>query len=329
MKRFSTIVTFGASLFAVTMFSSASSAKETLKLLYPWTSVMINSGIVDSIAENIKKFSDGELEAKIFDRSVVPTFKQMQPVAAGAFDINYTSPAFHTGATSVGILGNTFKVDPALVRSSGVFDLIDKHYQKTVGVKLLGYALTPGYQIILKKPVGPDGGLAGLKIRGNPGYAPMITGLGGTVVTLTAAEIYTGLQKNLIDGAAWVLHSLTSRKFYEVVKYMARPTFGSSTQVLVMNMAKYNKLSPKMKDAMAKVGMAFELAANKIVSDEVDKNTKGMLDKGVKFTQFGPKYSGRIEEIYATGIWQKAIDKHGAEAQAIVDLAKEKGLVLK
>lgn len=320
----------GALAAAMSFASVSASAKDTLKFLYPWSKVQeANWKIVQAVAEDIKKLSGGEMDVKIFNRTVVPPFKQLQPISAGAFDLHYTSTGYHSGVTSIGQLGDTLKKDPKLRRGSGAFDLVDKHYQRTQNIKVLGWAGTPGFQILLKEPIGPDGGLKGRKIRGNPAYLPLITALGGTMVTLTAPQIYTSLQKNLIDGTAWVQHSQMQRKFYEVVKYMARPTFGTSTQVLVMNLTRFNKLSKKMKDVMIQAGKDFEVSADSIVSSYVGDDLKGMESKGVKITKYGPKYYDHIQQIYNEGVWKRIIKKHGAEAEAIIKLAKAKGLVLK
>lgn len=319
---------FGVAM-AAAMNPAPAAAQETLKFLWPWTKVnKANYDIVQSVINDIQKNSKGNLKVMAFNRTVVPPFKQLQPVSAGAFDLHYTSTGYHAGATSMGQLGDTLQKDPKQRRGSGLFDLLDKHYQKSQNLKLLGWAGTPGYHILLKRPIGPDGGLKGLKIRGNPAYKPLIDALGGTMITLPAPQIYTSMQKNLIDGASWVQHSMIQRKFYEIAKYMARPTFGTSTQVLLMNLARYNKLSPEMQKVMQEAGKNFEINADKIVSADADVNLKGMIAKGVKITKYGPKYHDRIEQIYREGVWKRIAEKHGAEAEAMIKLIKEKKVFL-
>ncbi len=303
-------------------------AADTIKFLYPWDKTnKANWEVVQEIGKLIKQKSGGQLDVKIFNRTVVPPFKQLQPVSAGAFDLHYTSTAYHAGATAIGQLGDTINPSGEKRRSSGLFDLVDKHYQKTQNLKVLGWAGSPGYHILLKNPVGADGGLKGLKLRGNPAYEPIISALGGTTVTLPPTQIYTSLQKNLIDGTAWVQHSMVERKFHEVVKYMARPRFGVSTNLLVMNLARFNKLDPKMQNVMLEIGKDFELIAPKYPRENAVFNEAEMLKKGVKLTKFGDQYAGKINALYNEGVWKRIIKQHGAEAEAIIKLAKEKGMV--
>ena len=311
------------------MFAAPVSAAETIKFLWPWSKVnQANYDIVQSVIKDIESNSKGTLKVNAYNRTVVPPFKQLQPVSAGAFDMHYTSTGYHSGATAMGQLGDTMKKDPKLRRSSGLFAMLDKHYQKAQNLKLLGWAGTPGYHILLKKPIGPSGDLKGLKIRGNPAYKPLIDALGGTMITLPAPQIYTSMQKNLIDGASWVQHSMMQRKFYEIAKYMARPIFGTSTQVLLFNLTRWNKLSAADKKTLEQAGMNFEKNADDIVSADAKVNLKGMLDKGVKTTKYGPKYHDRIQQIYNEGVWKQIAKKHGKEADDMITIIKSSGVAL-
>lgn len=199
LQRYSLVrnATLAASACAMMALAAGPvSGAESIKFLWPWTKVnKANWDIVQSVIKDIEKLSSGNIKVQAFNRTVVPPFKQLQPISAGAFDLHYTSTGYHAGATSMGQLGDTLKKDPKLRRSSGLFDLLDKHYQKTQNIKLLGWAGTPGYHILLKNPIGPSGDLKGLKIRGNPAYKPLIDALGGTMITLPAPQIYTSMQK--------------------------------------------------------------------------------------------------------------------------------------
>ena len=312
--------------FGLTAGAGAARAEE-LKLLMPWTQDNErNWQTVEVLGKRLEELSAGRLTLKVYDSTVVPSLKQLQPVSAGAFDLNYTSPGYHADATSIGSLGDTVNPDPEKRRSSGLFDTIDRYYQSTQNVKVLCWAGKEGYQFLLKHPVGADGGLAGLKIRGNPAYAPIIAALGGTNVTLPASEIYPSLQKGLIDGSAWTQSSLVSSRYYEVVGYMARPTFGTSTLMLLMNLDKFESLSPEDQAVMVELGQELDGISQAISQPIIDKDTAGMLDKGVQFSSFSPAYADRINQIFNEGVWERTIAQEGAVASKIIDEIKAAGM---
>lgn len=313
---------------ALAVIGSAGAANaETLKFLIPWTSANeSNAKTADAIMKAVKEASNGRLEFKLFGPAVVPPFQQLQPVSSGAFDVHYTSTAYHAKETGIGQLGDTVIRDPEKRRSSGYWDAVDKHYQTKHNLKIIGNAGSTGYQIILKEPVGPDGGLAGRKIRSNPAYDGIVRALSGTPVLLPPTQIYPALQKGLVDGAAWTVHSIESNKFHEVAKYLARPEFAVSTNLLVVNLDKWKKLSPEDQKALLEVGRKFETIAYEIPAAIQKRDEEFMKKNAGGFTQFGEKYAKQINKIYNEGIWNQIIRQHGDEARAIVDLIKEKNI---
>ena len=89
----------------------------------------------------------------------------------------------------------------------------------------------------------PAGDLSGRKIRGTPSYNNVVSMLGGSSVVLPPGEVYSSLEKGMVDGAAWPAAGVLGMRWYEVAKYMLRPGFGLSTYLFLMNLDTWNKLS--------------------------------------------------------------------------------------
>lgn len=305
----------------------ASAATTQLKFLIPWTSESQGSYEAgETIVKTLAEVSQGRIVAQLYDSTVVPSFRQLQPVSSGAFDLHFTSAGYHTDTTSIGSLGDTVVPNPEKRRGSGLFDMVDEHYRKTQNLKVLGWAGTPGYQFLLKQPVGADGGLKGLKIRGNPAYAPIIEALGGAMVTLAQNEIYAALQKGLIDGTAWPRHSMISFHMDEVVKYIARPAFATSSQLLLMNLDKFEGLAAEDQQAMLELGRRFEVFAREIPARIAAEDEPAMIARGVQYTNFSEDYSNNINRLFNEGVWKRTTAQDGAPAEAIIAAIQQKGL---
>ena len=306
---------------------ATSVSAETLRFLTPWgPSSEGNHKNAELIMRIVEEESGGDLTLEKFDNSVVPPFEQFEPVASGVFDIHYTNPAYHSGATVVGQIAETAVSDPEVRRSSGLWDRIDEAYQKR-GVKLIALGPSTGYQIMVNQPIGEDGGLQGRKIRSNPAYDGVIRELGGAPVQLPVTEIYTALQKGLIDGTAYPAHGLMAAKMNEVVDYMVRPMFGQGSSMLLMNLDKWNSLTPEQQDILLRAGQRFETEAHEQVQEIAARDEADMLEAGVEITELGPEYADRINQIYNEGVWNQAAANGGEEAQALIDFVKENDLV--
>ena len=133
---------------------AAPAQAQSYKLLAGWAANNVNAYWPGAqFAKNLGSVSGGKATVTISGPEAVPPFEQMQPVSAGAFDIIYTHPSYH----SKGLAGvaEIIPFDLDAWRSSGVWDCIDKFYQKTYNVKLLALVAlgTEGYHCYLRAPL--------------------------------------------------------------------------------------------------------------------------------------------------------------------------------
>lgn len=276
--------------------------------------------------ELVKEESKGDLDIRYNGPDTVPTFEQFQPVQSGVFDVLFTHPAYHSGTTSVGLAIDAIAVDPVKRREAGVFDYIDKHYQKR-GMKLISAPSTgtKGFRFYLREPL-KDDALKGRKIRGTVSYHSMIKALGGAPVNMPVSEVYTALQRGTIDGAAWGLTGASDLKFHEVAKYMADPVFGQVGVMIMMNLERWNALKPAQQKAMLEAGRKIELESlahfDKLQAEEY----KTLIGHGVQITKFSDADAKRLEALWSNGVWEVAEQASGDDARGLHNLARKAGM---
>lgn len=276
--------------------------------------------------ENVTKATGGALTFKFNGPETVPVFEQFQPASAGAFDLLFTHPAYHSGTTTVGLATDAIDYDPVKRRESGVWAFVDAHYQKA-GLKLI--ALTPtgskGFQYVLKRPVTAARSFEGMKIRGTVSYHPMIRAMGGAPVVMGGGDVYAALERGIIDGAAWGLTGVADFKWNEVAKYLARPVFGQVSLLIVMNKRAFDALPANQQQALLDEGRKLELATvarfDKLAADEL----KLLKEKGMQETAFAVGDAARLEKLWNDGVWEVATAKN-EDARALQKLALDKGL---
>ncbi len=59
------------------------------------------------------------------------------------------------------------------------------------------------YSLYTKKPITSIDDLKGKRFRTSPVYVPFIKALGAEAVIMPAGEIYTAIERGVIDGVAW------------------------------------------------------------------------------------------------------------------------------
>ncbi len=106
-----------------------------------------------------------------------------------------------------------------------------------------------GYQIILREAVGPDGTLKAARSGARRPTIPLLKALGASPVVLAPTDVYTSLEKGVVDGAAWPSVGVVDMKWSEVAKHYVQPFFGVSTLQLFINTNTFNRLSAEDKSA--------------------------------------------------------------------------------
>jgi TRAP-type C4-dicarboxylate transport system substrate-binding protein len=314
-------------LFAVLALASQSIAAD-MKLLSAYApNFIFNIGATDNFKKNLDQMSGGKIKIKQFGPDVIPTFEQFQPLQSGVFDFNFTHATYHAGTIGVGVAMDATIADPVKRRTSGLFDLLDKEYNK-LGVKLVALPPVAPYHFITKNPLsGQKPSLKGMKMRSNPSLQNTILALGGSPVTLAGGEVYTALQKGVIDGAAWTLVGVKDFKWQEVAGYMVRPVFGSISMMITMNLKKYNSLPPDQKKWIDEAGKKTELDSDAFFKNLIDAEIKFLQGKGMKVTNMNADDAKNVEKYWNEGLFKMAQQTSGASAKVFQDLATKKGML--
>ena len=254
MKRMWTSLLAGAALAVATagVVEAAS-----LKLLTSWNkNNWPTYAVLQQYLDNVKEIGGDTVKISISGPEVVPPFEQLQPAASGVFDMLFTHGIYHAGSKGIALVADTIDIDPLKRREVGIWDFIDKYYQKHNNLKLvtLPAASFSGYHMFLKEPLSPAGDVKGRKIRGTLSYHGVIRALGGSPVVLPGSQIYSALEKGVVDGACWPAAGMLTMKHFEVAKYRVRPTFGSSNVPVLVNLDSWNKLNDKEKGVLLAAG---------------------------------------------------------------------------
>ena len=283
--------------------------------------------IAQRFIREVEANQEADLSIALTGPDVVPPFEQLQPVAAGVFQLLYTHAAYHTNTTGVGAAMDGVKVDPEKTRESGLWDMIDKEYN-ALGLKLI--AIPPlgssGFQYVLKEPIEGSPGLDGRRLRGSPTYTNVTKGLGGTPVLMSSSEVYSAMDRGVIDGAAWGLNGVKDMGWQEVAGYFSKPTFGQTYNFVLMNLNAFNSLTPAQQKALLDEGRQLETEIIPVLDELAIEEWKALEAEGMQATEFAPEDAKRLDALVTDGIWQLGIDKSPEAVTAMRKLAIENNL---
>ena len=327
------LTSFAVAIGAAAVLAIAASeavAGSNLKILRSWPPVIEAVRNIEQYHKQVEEAAAGELKLSQVGPEVVPPFEQLNPVSAGVFDFLFSHGAYHSGSNGLLIGVDALKLDPKKLRESGLFDYISDNYEKRHGLKLL--ALTPtghdGYHMILKSLPDPETGIKGRKIRGTSTYHPLIKKLGGSPVVLSFGQIYTALEKGVVDGYCWPVYGLLATKFYEAgAKYVMRPTLGVSRSFTLVNVRAFNKLPKKLQTILVEEGKKVEYWSIKFFDDFIAKEEKELKGLGVTYHDYPEKFRPHVRKWFNEGVLDLVVKYSKADGQKFVDMARAANMV--
>lgn len=316
-------------LVVATSLALASGAQAAdIRMLSSWDKT--NPAVVvlaDSFAKGVEKATNGSTKFIMSGPETVPPFEQLQPVATGVFQMLFTHAIYHYGTTGLAVGLDAVRGDLEARRKSGMIEAIDKHYQK-LGLKLVAAPIsaTKGYHIVLRAPVGASGDLQGRKVRGTPSYHTVIGMLGASPVVLPGGEVYSALEKGVVDGAAWPASGVLGMRWYEVAKYMLRPSFGVAHYLFLMNLNAWNRLTDAERNILLAEGRKAEETWFKEYDRMVQDEEAALIQRGMQITEMGTEQKTKVQPAWAQAQWDLAEKKSGQEAKDLRELLKRQGL---
>jgi len=317
-----------AAVFALAFLPGAAFGIE-FRVLSSWDQTYpVIPKFLEVFLKNVETASKGDMKFILSGPETVPPFEQLQPVSTGVFQVLLTHGAYHVGQTpylvSVEALGGDLKK----WREADVRAMVDKHYQKW-NLKLVALGQTPersALQIILRQPIAPSGDLKGRKIRGTVTYSGVFSLLGASPVVLPPSEIYTALEKGVVDGAGWPVIGVLDYRWYEVAKYLVRPTFGMLTYPIFFNMTAWNKLTDQQKKILLDEGRKaedlFYPEWNKLANEETAK----LKEHGAQITEVGSDKKDELNKALVDTLFEIGMRSSPKEVGELREFAKAKGL---
>src|SRR3954462_14967755 len=209
--------------------------------------------------EKVNKEGKGVLQLNfIGGPKAIPTFEVGNAVKTGVVDIALSTGAFYTNVMPEADILKLSEVSAAEQRKNGAYTLINKIWQEKANMVYLARVVefTPFHLYLKKKIDKPD--LTGLKIRITPVYRDFFQTLGASVMTTAPGEVYTALERGVIDGYGWPIHALFDLNWQEKTKYRVDPGFYNAEVSLVMNFDKWKALNPAARDFLSKETREYE-----------------------------------------------------------------------
>ena len=267
--------------------------------------------------EKVNKEGKGTLQLNfIGGPKAIPTFEVGKAVQSGVVDIGFSTGAFYTNVMPEADILKLAETSAAEQRKNGGYDLINKIWAEKANMRYLAKVVefTPFHLYLTKKIDKPD--LTGLKIRITPVYREFFQAMNAQVMTTPPGEVYTALERGVIDGYGWPIHALFDLNWQEKTKFRVDPGFYNAEVGLVMNLDKYKGLPAKAREYLDRQALAYE-QQNDFWKTYNQQEAKRQAEAGIQTIHFDAKTSKEYVDKAKEIGWANAIKQSPQYGEAL------------
>lgn len=246
----------GALAAPLVVASRAHAQSVTLKMATSWAGGPLMDIGAKGVAEKIEFLTDGRVKVQVFPGGALGApLKVSETVKNGVAELGHLWMGYDWGQDTTTVLfgGYAGSMDTERmlhwIYEGGGLALWRQFRDETAGVVSIPcFIRTAEVFLHSRKPVRTLADLKGLKLRTAGAWLEMSRQMGAAPVTTPGGEVFTALERGVIDATEWgTLWENISEGFYKVAKYLIIPGVHQPTAPfeLVINKAAWAKLSAR------------------------------------------------------------------------------------
>jgi len=290
-----------------------------------WSAAELTYKIFSDFCARVKKLTDGKLEITPFPGgAVVGTFECLDAVSKNVLQAMNQWPGYWTGkdpafasiSDMIFAYSHPWEKDAWYHYKGGLQmlrDIYAKYNVYCVGVTWWGVESIPS-----KKPLRRLEDFKGLKFRVPHGMtADLMTKLGASVIILPGGEVYSALERGVVDATDWGTPSMNYRLgFHEVTKYFIPKFHSMPDGDFCVNMDEWRKLPDDIKVTLEAAVREYAWdSVERVALDDIKAEAE-MIKKGVTRIIWSDEEMRRIRAVTET-IWDEWAAKNPLSKKAI------------
>ncbi|MEQ8249352.1 MAG: TRAP transporter substrate-binding protein DctP [Alphaproteobacteria bacterium] len=305
--------------FAILLPMHAIAQEVTLKVVTGTPKNLIWNEPLWTFIDRVNERGKGVVQLQyIGGPEVTPVAEQFRAVSTGIIDLHYGPNQYLQGQIPESQAFNASNQSAMALREAGALAAIDDIYSKKGNMHFLGY-FGSGYQFLIylknepKRTASGGVDLNGLKLRGTGTYKDFFDSLGAVTRSVEVAEVYTSLERGVVDGIGWVTLALTGLSLDDFLKYRVYPSYWQGDLGMTINLDRWNSLSEEARKIITEEAIKSEAGAHAFFVDEAAKETVKLRESGMKdIVLEGSAAATYLASAYDSR-WREIAEKVGAD----------------
>lgn len=296
--------------------------------------------IQEDWAESVSAMSGGRIEITIVPvGTVVAHNETLDAVGTGILQGHITDPSYFSGKDpAFGMLGNLVGAWSApqqmfnYMNYGGGQELFNE-LVNPYGLQFLGASATGVEAFLSTKPINGVADLKGIKMRAPEGMVQEVfAAAGASPVNLPGSEVYTSLEKGVIDAADYTVFSTNhAQGMHEFANFPLYPGFHSMPVIEVsLNKEIYDDLSDDLKAILAVSVRDFSQdMVNRLDAENIIAVAEAVADPDITVINWSAEERSKFRAIAKTqwANWADRSDMAGKAYESVTAYLTSSGLL--
>ncbi|MGX1100931.1 TRAP transporter substrate-binding protein DctP [Amorphus sp. MBR-141] len=302
---------------------AASAQETTLKAAYfiPAGDSLFRKAFEDFVAAVNEKGAGLVKIDGIVGPEALPPAQLGSAMRSGIVDIIGVPPSYLSSLVP-GIEGlSQPSIDLAEMRTNGTWDALTKALAERANAYPLAHFGDVSFHIFSNKPIESVDDLKGMRVRTTNTYRAFLEAAGAIPVSTSRGEIYTSLERGVVDAYINIPSEVKPNGWQEVTKYRIDPGFYASTVLIAINLDTWNKLSDAQKAFMEDMGAYTESEIAQSLVDGDAAAADDLASEGMEVITLDEAEGDKLRTLAYEASWDNIVEQapeFGAELRELI-----------
>lgn len=318
MARLSFKLAAGAMLFAASFATQANEI--TLRAVSSFGMDTFFSQRFKQFVDKVNSEGAGVMRIQVVGGpESMPPFEVGNALRSGVVDLANSTGVFHANLVPEALAMSLTEKPIAELRANGGHELLDRIHREKANMLWLG-RVSDGlqYHVYTNKAVDSTD-FSGMKLRSVPVYRAFFQALGATPLQVPPGEVYTALERGVVDGYGWPSTGILDLGWQEKTRYRIEPGFYNVEVSFFMNQNTWNRLTDDQRAfLMRQIEWVESLHHEDLALAEDEKRRQA--EAGIETIELSPEIAAAFRAKAHEAGWASLIEtspQFGAQLRAL------------
>lgn len=253
---------------------------------------------------------------------VIPEQQLLYALRRGVVDLAFGGMTYYRGVLPEGDAIFASRLDPPAARASGALAALQPYWRARINAHLVGWVQSGvGANLWLRAAPPRDAAgqpdLRGLVIRTSPSNRELLQALGARAVQIPVAEIYTALERGMVDGLAFTTIGVPDLGVGQFIRYRVEPAVLQLAVCLQANLDTWQRLDPRARALLEEEAVRYERANRTRFAALEAREHADLARAGLRTIALPPAAAAAYLELARETTWQRLAARAPESARAL------------